>query len=155
MIPQIGPRVHRIERHNLDEVVSFLPLSSLVTHKQYWPDGPPKHCTEKRNAKGELVGYETTRRHEIKNQEAAGASHYCGRMDIVIWREEKKAKCQDCGHEHDCFGRQRIVEPGPNGTLRGDFALLSPEDFAWAREESRKCWEAAQSEPFLKATLER
>jgi hypothetical protein len=120
--------VHRIERHGLGRVVGIGPRQ---------PDG---------------TAPDATMLDELKAAKAEGHVWF-GRMDILLWSSPKKSKCYECGHVHDCYGKQRTVFPGQNGTLKGDVvaaeAELTPEDIKWAKEESAKVWATALAEPLF------
>jgi hypothetical protein len=88
---------------------------------------------------GVIVGYHGTRRSEIA-WATANNRPYFGRMDIILINEDEHCECRSCG-DHHIRNRQYVVEPGPNGTLRGDVCKLSSADKEWALEESRKCWD--------------
>ena len=129
----------RIERHNIHERISYLPLP--LTVPEAWPAERLALMLPVVDEHGKLVGYEGTRLSEIRFAEMQG-HRWMGRMDIILINDKVPCECH-CGHEHT-RNKQYLVYPGRNGTLTGDVDKLSDEDREWALEESRKCWEVPE-----------
>lgn len=145
---------HHIERHNLQRGVSYLPVGA-TTDPQYAhyhvgkPFTDPKCFTEIRNEQGELVGWSQTFLQELTEMHVMGKRWY-GRRDILLY-SGPDGRCDHCGQ---AMSNQMVVEPGPNGTLVGDVAYIpTQEDYLWALEESKKCWQVALDNPVFMAAF--
>ncbi len=120
-------------------IVSVLPVDNLEHNNEYYgrPKGTiPKFGTEFR-VDGRLKGWNFTTLDTILQAKEDGRRLYM-RMDILLYNDKAPCKCS-CGNRHTKTV-QRLVHPGPNGTLVG---MPDEEDQEWALEESKKIWEEA------------
>lgn len=132
--------VNRIERHNIDEITSYLPLP--LSRPELWP-AERLALMKPKVVDGVILGYIGSRRADLRWAEMQNQPYY-GRMDIVLINDEPEiCTCSTCGHMHE-RRVQYAVYPGPEGTLIGDVSKLTEVEREWALAESAECWKVPE-----------